>query len=194
TQIPDVQWIGYLRAIVAFDSMPLCKTVDVTRIIRRPLQNRMTVNSDRQFWELFAECPHCNRSFSYIELTQPDQVHTHGLQVITGCEHCCKRIRLNVPVSKDKGLLLPIETAPDDKERLIDQPASAVSGGDEQPQFHNDSQEVQSFLNRMVTMCEQKSYHAAVSYYDAHRGQFQFHPALVEFDRLVGNLRQKLAA
>lgn len=194
TQMPDAQWIGYLRAIVAFDSLPLCKTVDVTRIIRRALQNRMTVNSGRQFWELFAECPHCNKSFSYIELTEPDRVPTHGLQIITGCEHCCKRIRLNVPVAKDKGLLLPIETDPHDEARPIGQPTGVASSGDERPQFHNASEEVRAFLDHMVTMCEQKSYHAAVAYYDAHRGQFQFHPALVEFDRLVGTLRHKLAA
>lgn len=194
TQMPDAQWIGYLRAIVAFDSLPLCKTVDVTRIIRRALQNRMTVNSGRQFWELFAECPHCNKSFSYIELTEPDRVPTHGLQIITGCEHCCKRIRLNVPVAKDKGLLLPIETDPHDEARPIGQPTGIASSGDERPQFHNASEEVRAFLDHMVTMCEQKSYHAAVAYYDAHQGQFQFHPALVEFDRLVGTLRHKLAA
>ena len=194
TQMPDAQWIGYLRAIVAFDSLPLCKTVDVTRIIRRALENRMTVNSGRQFWELFAECPHCNKSFSYIELTEPDRVPTHGLQIITGCEHCCKRIRLNVPVAKDKGLLLPIETDPHDEARPIGQPTGVASNGDERPQFHNASEEVRAFLDHMVTMCEQKSYHAAVAYYDAHRGQFQFHPALVEFDRLVGTLRHKLAA
>lgn len=194
TQMPDAQWIGYLRAIVAFDSLPLCKTVDVTRIIRRALQNRMTVNSGRQFWELFAECPHCNKSFSYIELTEPDRVPTHGLQIITGCEHCCKRIRLNVPVAKDKGLLLPIETDPHDEARPIGQPTGVASSGDERPQFHNASEEVRAFLDHMVTMCEQKSYHAAVAYYDAHQGQFQFHPALVEFDRLVGTLRHKLAA
>ncbi|MBI5671912.1 MAG: radical SAM protein [Nitrospirae bacterium] len=194
TQMPDAQWIGYLRAIVAFDSLPLCKTVDVTRIIRRALQNRMTVNSGRQFWELFAECPHCNKSFSYIELTEPDRVPTHGLQIITGCEHCCKRIRLNVPVGKDQGLLLPIETDPHDEARPIGQPTGVASSGDELPQFHNASEEVQAFLDRMVTMCEQKSYHAAVAYYDRCRGQFQFHPALVEFDRLVGTLRHKLAA
>lgn len=194
TQMPDAQWIGYLRAIVAFDSLPLCKTVDVTRIIRRALQNRMTVNSGRQFWELFAECPHCNKSFSYIELTEPDRVPMHGLQIITGCEHCCKRIRLNVPVAKDKGLLLPIETDPHDEARPIGQPTGVASSGDERPQFHNASEEVRAFLDHMVTMCEQKSYHAAVAYYDAHRGQFQFHPALVEFDRLVGTLRHKLAA
>ncbi|MEK9140405.1 MAG: radical SAM protein [Nitrospirota bacterium] len=194
TQMPDAQWIGYLRAIVAFDSLPLCKTVDVTRIIRRALQNRMTVNSGRQFWELFAECPHCNKSFSYIELTEPDRVPTHGLQIITGCEHCCKRIRLNVPVGKDKGLLLPIETDPHDEAQPIGQLTGVASRGEELPQFHNASDEVKAFLDRMVTMCEQKSYHAAVAYYDSCRGQFQFHPALVEFDRLVGNLRHKLAA
>jgi hypothetical protein len=194
TAMPDVQWIGYLQAIVAFDSLPSCKTVDVTRIVRRALQNRMTMNSSRQFWELFAECPHCKHNFSYIELTEPDRALTHGLQVITGCEHCCKRIRLNVPVAKDKGLLLPMETDPDVEVRLIGQPMEAASSGNDLPPFHNASNDVRAFLDRMVTMCEQKSYHAAVSYYDTHRGQFQFHPALVEFDRLVGTLRHKLAA
>ncbi|MGZ8373781.1 MAG: hypothetical protein ACXW38_10850 [Nitrospira sp.] len=140
-----------------------------------------------------AECPHCNQRFSYIELTEPDRVITHGPQ-ITGCEHCCKRIRLNVPGGKDKRLLLPIETDSHDEARLIGQLTGVASSGDELPQFHNASDEVKAFLDRMVTMCEPKSYHAAVAYYDSCRGQFQFHPALVEFDRLVGNLRHKLAA
>lgn len=196
TTIPDAQWVGYLRAIYAFESLPFCRTVDVTRIVHRAIHNRMTLGESRRFWELFAECPHCKRGFSYVELTEPERVPTHGLQVITGCPRCYKRIRLNVPVAKGRGVLLTVET-----ETVAEavQPAGqsvgeAGSGIDAIGLRHNSSVELGEFLERMVSMCEQRAYRAAVVYYDRNREQFKPDPALVEFDRLVGNLRRKLAA
>lgn len=195
TQIPDAQWIGYLRAIIAFDALPFCQTVDVTRVVHRAIHNRMTMNSSRQFWELFAECPHCKRSLSYVELTEPEHVRAHGLQVVTGCEHCCKRIRLNVPVAKDTGLLLPLETEALDNEAYpLGQTVETTESGEDMDPCQHTPEEVRTFLDRLVTMCEQRSYHDAVTYYDVNRKRFTFHPALIEFDRLVDNLRKKLAA
>ena len=196
TQIPDAQWVGYLHAINAFESLPFCKTVDVTRIVHRAIHNRMPLGGSRQFWELFAECPHCKRDFSFIELTEPARVPAHGLQVITGCLQCFKRVRLNVPVAKGKGLLLSIETetgAEDD--RLIEQSANEAEAGivltgQAQPA----PMQMNEFLDRMVSMCERQAYHDALAYYDRHREQFSSHAALIDFDRMVGNLRQKLAA
>ncbi|MFO0707396.1 MAG: radical SAM protein [Nitrospira sp.] len=196
TQIPDAQWVGYLRAIYAFETLPFCKTVDVTRIVRRAIHNRMTLEGTKQFWELYADCPHCNRSFSFIELTEPDQVSTNGLQVITGCLHCYKRLRLNVPVTKGKGLLLPIEDDP-----LAENTAITAASTDQSTRTSVDigirrpiPVDVHSFMEKMVTMCEQRAYHAALEYYDQCRNQLTPHVALTDFDRMVGNLRQKLAA
>lgn len=77
----------------------------------------------------------------------------------------------------------------------VGQNAREAGGGiDESGLRQNSSVELGEFLEQMVSMCEQQSYHAALAYYDNNRGQFKPDPALVEFDRLVGNLRHKLAA
>jgi hypothetical protein len=196
TKIPDAQWIGYLRAIYAFDSLPFCKTVDATRILHRAVRNRMTAGGSWQFWELFAECPHCARPFSFVELTDPANVPKNGLQVITGCPRCFKRVRLNVPVTKDQGLLLPIEP-----EALSEETQLSVPGGGDESDItemgdpsKRSSQSLREFLDRMVSLCEQGSHREALQYYERNRGDFMPDPALAEFDRLVETLRQKLAA
>lgn len=196
TKIPDAQWIGYLRAIYAFDSLPFCKTVDVTRILQRAVHNRMTLGGARRFWELFTECPHCTREISFVELTDPGQVPTHGLQVITGCPHCFKRLRLNVPVAKDKGLLLPVEEETSDEaiQAAIMQPGGEEGGVIEETRVQRHSLPLREFLDRMVSMCEQGSHREALRYYERNRGDFMPDPALAEFDRMVETLRQKLAA
>ncbi len=196
TKIPDAQWIGYLRAIYAFDSLPFCKTVDVTRILQRAVHNRMTLGGARRFWELFTECPHCTREISFVELTDPGQVPTHGLQVITGCPHCFKRLRLNVPVAKDKGLLLPVEEETSDEaiQAAIMQPGEEEGGVIEETRVQRHSLPLREFLDRMVSMCEQGSHREALRYYERNRGDFMPDPALAEFDRMVETLRQKLAA
>lgn len=196
TQIPDAQWIGYLRAVHALDGLSFCRTVDVSRIVQRAIHNRMTLGGTRQFWELFADCPHCKRNFSFIELTEPAQVPTHGLQVITGCLHCYKRVRLNVPVAKGKGILLPIETErfSEGAQTACQSPGGAISGADNMGRSPIPSMPVREFLDHMVTMCERREYHEAIEYYDRHRVHFTPDMALMEFDRLIESLRLKLAA
>jgi hypothetical protein len=196
TKIPDAQWIGYLRAIYAFDSLPFCKTVDVTRIVHRAVRNRMTAGGTRQFGELFAEYPHCIRAFSFVELTDPESVPKNGLQVISGCPRCFKRVRLNVPVAKDQGLSLPIEPeALSDETQLIAQSDGEKNGVSEMiGPSKRTSLPLREFLDRMVSMCEQGLHREALQYYERNRVDFMPDPGLAEFDRLVETLRQKLAA
>ncbi|MDI3463081.1 MAG: hypothetical protein OJF50_001902 [Nitrospira sp.] len=162
----------------------------------RLFRNRMTAGGTRQFWELFTECPHCARAFSFVELTDPANVPKNGLQIITGCPRCFKRVRLNVPVTKDRGLLLPIEP-----EALSEGTQwSAPSWGDQSDitemgaPSKRSSMSLQEFVDRMVTMCEQGAHREALQYYERNRVDFMPDPALAEFDRLVEKLRQKLAA
>ncbi|MBL8042424.1 MAG: radical SAM protein [Nitrospira sp.] len=196
TTMTDAQWVGYVRSIHALEALSLCRTVDVSRILIRAITNPMTLNGTRQFWELFAECPHCLRGFSYVELTEPKRVPVHGLQVVAGCAHCSKRVRLNVPVTKEKGVMVPLETEEVVGEApvALTSPGLARGGSVEAEVRHNAQGEVRAFMERLVGLCEQGAYHAAVSYYDACRPQLLPDPALVEFDQMVVRLRQKMAA
>ncbi|MBA5873440.1 MAG: radical SAM protein [Nitrospira sp. CR1.2] len=196
TAMTDAQWAGYVRAILAFEALPLCRTVDVSRIVIRAISNPMTLDGTRQFWELFAECPHCSRSFSYVELTEPKRVPVQGLQVVAGCARCSKRVRLNVPVTKEQGVMVPVESeaAATGTPAALQAPDLGVKGSGEAEIRRNVEAEVRAFMERVVALCEQGDYHKAVTYYESGRPQLLPDPALVEFDQMVGRLRQKLAA
>lgn len=75
-------------------------------------------------------------------------------------------------------------------------PASSfpANGSVETETCHTAEGEVRTFLERLVGLCEQGAYHEAMAYYDRHRNTVTQDPVLIEFDRLVGTLRQKLAA
>lgn len=109
TKMPDAQWQSYLPCIYALGTHPFCITVNAKRIVRKATRTKMTLGGKRQLWELFADCPHCKREFSYPELVEAEKVVANGQQVLTGCPKCYKRLRINIPVEKGKDLFLEVE-------------------------------------------------------------------------------------
>jgi predicted O-methyltransferase YrrM len=90
--------------------------------------------------------------------------------------------------TRSEGLLLPVEAAVEDS-----MPAEAVDSSAGIRLCQNDSAELREFMEKVVSMCEQREFQSAVEYYDRHRGHFNPDAELAEFDRLVGSLRDKLS-
>lgn len=195
TNMPNAQWKGYLKDILALTTFPFCVTVNAKRIIHKATRTKMTMEGKRQLWELFADCPHCKREFSYPELVEVEKVVANSQQVLTGCPKCHRRLRINIPVEKDKGLLLQVEVEairedgpPSDLFPLDQLVVSAAGTGSCQAS----SRELYDFMERITSMCEKREFQRALEHYDCFRKRFEATGELLEFDQAIAGIRNKL--
>lgn len=112
TTMPDKDWTHWLRRIIpALGTFALVRCVNVSAIFRDESLAGKTITEEgrKSLWHLQIHCPFCEKEYTYPELVDEATVAAQGYRILTGCPHCHKRVNVNIPVTRDNGVAIPIQ-------------------------------------------------------------------------------------